>query len=398
MAELTLEWLQPDGKAGGRDASGRIWRVGGALPGDRVRVREAGREEELEAVLTPSPDRQTPPCPHDAQCGGCDLAALPLANQLALKARMVQTAFRLPNPPGITPSPRPTGHRARVQLGISGSQVGYRAARAHDLVAIDTCGVARPELNEALGRLRAWLATAPAHPFTRVELRSDGQRAIFAFQAECPLSAELRASLAELGDVAIDGKALHGEPTLWLDNHGLAMRASPRTFYQVNLEANAALVAWVRERVLAAGAERVLDLYAGIGNLDLPLAARGLPVVAVESEGQALGDLRASAERAGLSERVQTIVGNADRFDPSRVAFDAVILDPPRAGAPGLVDRLIRNRPRAIAYVACHAPSAARDLRAALGGGYDLAEVHCFDLFPDTHHVETVAWLTRRAR
>jgi 23S rRNA (uracil1939-C5)-methyltransferase len=184
-----------------------------------------------------------------------------------------------------------------------------------------------------------------------------------------------------------------GVPTLTLEVDGVQLRASPRAFYQVNLEANGLLVAWVREQVLQRRPERVLDLYAGIGNLSLPLAARGVPVAAVESEGQAVADLRHTAQRWS---HVSAIVQRVERFDPSREAFDVVLLDPPRAGAPGILPRVVRNRPRAIVYVSCHAPSAARDLRKIRGRGYELVATRCFDLFPDTHHLETVLVLERR--
>ena len=194
--------------------------------------------------------------------------------------------------------------------------------------------------------------------------------------------------------MALDGRRLSGDPTLWLSVGDLRLRASPRTFYQVNLELNAVLVDLVVAAVREARPQRTLDLYAGNGNFTLPLARHtDAPVLAVEREGQATADLAASAEAAGL--RVPVLTLPVERFDPSREPFDVVVLDPPRAGAPGVVPRLLRNRPRRIVYVACHPPSAARDLRPALKAGYRLVRAQALDLFPDTHHVETVAILDR---
>ena len=134
----------------------------------------------------------------------------------------------------------------------------------------------------------------------------------------------------------------------------------------------------------------VADLYAGIGNLTLPLAEGGRPVLAVEMEGQATHDLRA---RAPAHVHVQT--GRVERFDLSRHPFDLAVLDPPRAGAGEVMQRVLHNRPRRIVLVSCHLPSARRDVAVARKGGYRVGSVRCFDLFPDTHHVETVIALER---
>lgn len=380
MREIEIGWLLPDGRGGGRDEHG-IVRLEGALPGDVV-LTDGERVVERRVA---SPDRRAPACPHADRCGGCDLAELrPEARVEALR-RTVAHALRLDPPPEWVPSPRPTGHRARIKLAIEGGRVGYRPPRSHDLVPVDTCLVARDEVRAALDRLRA--CTLP-DGLDGVEIRSDGERAVYAFTASGRVDAT---ALAGLGDVALDGRAVAGEPTLTLRVGGLSLRASPRSFYQVNLEINEALVGHVRDVVLGMRPERVLDLYCGVGNLSLPIADAGVPVTAVELEGQAIADLRASRG----DRPVDAVASAVERYDPTRAAFDVVVLDPPRAGAPGVVGRLLRQRPRALVYVSCHLPSAVRDLKDALRAGYALTSVRCFDMFPDTHHFETVLVLVR---
>jgi 23S rRNA (uracil1939-C5)-methyltransferase len=402
VPEVTLRWLLPDGAAGGPGPDGPVV-VPGALPGDRVRYVEEQRRGRtilgrLDAVLAPAPERRAPPCPWTATCGGCDLDALPPEAQRAAKAGLLRHALRLPDAPPVRPSPRATGYRARIKLGVRDGDVGLHAARSHALVPIAACGIGRPELTPAIGALRDVVRATGGAGLSAVELRSDGERAAFAATSEGEVPRAVRDALATLGDVALDGRRLAGDPTRTLRVAGLALRASPRAFYQVNLELNEALVAAVCGHVAAARPGRILDLYAGIGNFSLPLAqATGAPVHAVELEGQALDDLRASAEAAGLADRVTTRGMAVEAFDPSREAFDVVVLDPPRAGAPGVVPRLLHNRPRRIVYVACHAPSATRDLKAAFDAGYTLTAVEGFDLFPDTHHVEALLVLDRGA-
>ena len=398
MPELDVTWMLPDGAGGGRGPDGPVV-VPGAVPGDRVAYRLVGRRGRtvhgaLEAVLTPSPDRRAPPCPFRDACGGCDLDVLTPAAQRAAKAELVRHALRLEAPPPILPSPHPRGYRARIKLHLDGGQLGYRRAGSHDLVPIDTCGIAHPRLQAALPGLRAFIGEHGHAGLGTVELRTEGQRCVFAFESDGPVPRGLREALPALGDVALDGRRVAGDPALVLHVDGLALRASPRTFFQVNLDLNQELVARVVQAVADARPERILDLYAGNGNLSLPLARRtGAPVLAVEREGQATADLAANAEAAGLTLPVLTLP--VERFDPSREPFDVVVLDPPRAGAPGVVGRLLRNRPRRIVYVACRPPSAARDLKIARKSGYRLRDVLALDLFPDTHHVEAVVVMER---
>jgi 23S rRNA (uracil1939-C5)-methyltransferase len=310
---------------------------------------------------------------------------------------MVQRALHLDGPPAVVPSPRPTGHRARVKLALQGGQLGYRGARSHALVQVDTCSVARPEVAAAIAPLRDLLRDHPALPAADVELRSDGARVVYAFHgAGSRPSAAEREALASLGDVAWDGRAMHGDPVLRLSVAGLTLRASPDAFYQVNLEGNALLVEHVRRAIADARPERLLDLYAGIGNLGLPLAASGVPLLAVEHAGASLHDLSTTAAELGLA-HVRALPLDAARFDPSREPFDAVILDPPRAGAGEVLPRVLRNRPRRAVLVSCDVLAASRDHRAARDAGYTLQDVTLFDLFPDTHHVEVVSVWDRPA-
>ncbi len=400
MGELTVEWLLPDGRGAGRDEDGRVVRVRGALPGDRVRwapADEPGGQPSLVEVCTPSAHRRASPCPWSDRCGGCDLDALQPSARCTALAATVAHALGLPEPPEVVPSPRAVGHRARIKLAIDNGKVGYRAHRSHDLVPVQTCRVARPEVQEGLQRLRTWMLEVPdgAVGLRDVELRSDGSRCVFSWTSDRKRPpAPVRAALADLGDVALDGKRVAGDPVLTLEVDEVPLRAGPRAFYQVNLEGNAALVEWVRDRALEVQPERVLDLYAGIGNLSLPLARRGIPVLAVESEGQAIEGLKSTAKRRRWC-HVQAHVARVERFDTSAHAYDVVLLDPPRAGAPGVLSKVLRNRPRRVIYVSCHAPAAARDLRQVTQSGYVLRDVLCFDLFPDTHHIETVMVLDR---
>lgn len=398
MPVTRIGWLAVDGHGVGQTEDGGLVRLRGTVPGDQVRYEvTAGRGRDVtgmvEAIEVPSPDRVPAVCPWDASCGGCDLAAFAPDARRAALGSMVGHALRWEPPVPVTASPRQVGHRARIALTIDGLRVGYHGARSHDLVEPDLCRIARPEVQAAMTHLRAWLSTHGPIPFAAVEIRSDGTRAVFAFSERSKGPLPGKAAWADLGDVALDGKTAAGNPTLHLPVGAMSLRASASAFYQVNLEANALLVAHVLAKVQEVKAERVLDLYSGIGNLGLPVAAAGVPVVAVERDGSAMHDLRTTAAEAGLR-NVEALAIPAERFDPSRTAFDVALLDPPRAGAGEVLGRVMRNRPRRLIYVSCNIQETARDLR-TYAKDYKLVDVACFELFPDTHHIETVVVLDR---
>lgn len=396
MRQVHITQLQPDGRGAGRDAEGRLVHVPGAVPGDlaEVDLAPSGRQVRLlDARVQPGAQRRAPPCPYDARCGGCDLSVMqPEARRRAL-ADMVARCLRVDTPIAIRPSPRPTGHRARVSLRVMDGRLGFHGARSHEHVPVSRCGVARPEINDALVSLQRVLDAHPSLPAEEVALRSDGARVVVCMYGTIRPSSEQVQALAALNDVAWNDRVLHGDPTLTLRVCGVVVRASPGTFYQVNLEQNAALVAAVRDAAIEIAPERVLDLYCGNGNLGLPIAAAGLPLLGVEREGRALEDLREAAREQGLDVRALGL--DANRFDPSREAFDLAVLDPPRAGAGKVLSRVLGNRPRRVIYVACNPLALGRDLRVATAAGYRLTRAACFDMFPDTHHVETVAVLDR---
>lgn len=394
MTVTEIEWLFPDGDGGAPHENGVV-RLPGTIPGDVVSwhmTKSQGRTVTgaVDAVERPSPHRVPAVCAWDATCGGCDLSMFAADPRRVALANIAQRAFSLPTPPPLVASPD-GGQRARISLSLAGGQVGYRGNRSHDLVTPETCRIARPEVDAALGVLREWLAVHPSEGLSRVELRSDGERVAYAFNSEGSVPRAVRDELVSLGDVALDGRTLHGDAIRWLTVAGLRLRASPKSFYQVNLAINELLVAHVVSLVKGFRAERVLDLYSGIGNLSVPIAAQKVPVIAVEREGQATADLRVNMGKFP----VKVFEHDVEKFDTSRDAFDVAVLDPPRAGAPGVLPKVLQSRPRALIYVACDVVNAARDLKVAQAAGFRITDVRCFEMFPETRHFETVIALAR---
>jgi 23S rRNA (uracil1939-C5)-methyltransferase len=169
------------------------------------------------------------------------------------------------------------------------------------------------------------------------------------------------------------------------------------SFTQVNPAVNAALVEAVTAGATALGARTFLDLYAGSGNFSLPLAGGGRSGVMVELEPTAADSARREAASRGLSLEVIALSSarGLEKLNARGARFDLVVLDPPRAGAKEAIGGIVQLRPPGIAYVSCDPVTLARDLKELVAVGYALESVSCFDMFPHTHHVETLAWLGR---
>ncbi len=343
------------------------------------------------------------PCSIHALCGACD--RMPLGAKVALDAKVEHIEKLLGRSvESVHPSPRALGYRARIELKVdSAGRLGYFRPRSHEHVPVPMCAIARAEINAVLGRL------PPLLGLEAVELRSDGERIVLhagpgrGKQHPKAIKRILRqtlgdsASLAEYGlsGIAVTGRPLLGDCSLQIAAGGITHHISPGSFYQVNLEVNQLLVDRIGSAVRGCSPSAVLDLYSGAGNLSMPLAADGVSVTQVELAGSSVRDARATARREGL--RVDIREGNAGKTSAGDIFFDVAILDPPRAGAPGLLAELMITRPRAILYVSCDPRSLARDLRHAQDLGYRVSGLELFDMFPQTSHCETLCILERDA-
>jgi 23S rRNA (uracil1939-C5)-methyltransferase len=282
--------------------------------------------------------------------------------------------------------------------------VGFFGRGSHELVEVRRCLVVVPELDAALSALsdlpvaaRAVLARFAgaelrAAPDGQIDLELVAREGVTTNEAEL---AELRGLLEPFRVRRAGGSpgALRRYPL----PGGAFLSVPDGAFTQVNWDVNAELVGRVVAGARTQGAASFLDLYAGVGNFSVPLAHTGLRGVAVEQHRGAVSGLRAALAEQKLDCEVVLgdVEGSLERLRRAKRRFDLVILDPPRAGAKEVVPKLLALAPQRIAYVACDPVTLARDARALLAGGYTLAELVCFDMFPQTHHVETLAWFAR---
>lgn len=391
--------------------------VRGVVPGEEVDVvvrEDHGRYAyaDLVRIEAPAAERRTAPCPYVPRCGGCPWQHIDEAAQRRAKERNVRDALvriaHWADPPVVPVEPAGPAFqcRSRLSLRTAERRVGFYAAASHELVAIDHCMLARPAVDAAIAAAADLVRRAPDE-IRRIEILSCERSGAVVLDGEVEGSAQaegetfVAAWLASWPQIA--GVALHGRR--WRRSWGhtsvivrpesdLELTASAGSFTQVNPEANRHLVRRVLDLGAFAASDRVLDFYAGIGNLSLPIARRSAHVLAVEQSPWAAADARANARAAGMT-NLEIVTATARRALESISArpgrrIDAVVLDPPRSGAAEAIDAILRLAAERLVYVSCNPATLARDL-ARLRAGYEFDRVEPIDLFPQTYHVETVA-------
>jgi len=338
------------------------------LPGERVRVELAPRARgrrtaQVLEVLQPSPDRIAAGCEYFGRCGGCQLQHATAARQLELKREILIETLRRTGGvqwQGDLPvhAAEPWGYRNRIRVqAVPGVGVGYYEHASRRVLPIRHCPIASPALNAGLESL----AAAPPDARQEIELSVDNQDQ--GLDTDAPL-------VFTVGD--------------------FRYRVSPGAFFQVNRFLAGELVRAVTE---GCSGGRAVDLFSGVGLFALPLSEHFDQVEAVEPNAVAVEDLRANAADRPIAVAAESALGHLRQRQPFPV--DLMIADPPRAGlGPELVRAILAAAPRRLHLVSCDPATLGRDLQLLLAGGYQLARLDLFDLFPQTAHIETVARLT----
>jgi 23S rRNA (uracil1939-C5)-methyltransferase len=454
VAELPITALAAGGDGVGRHDGLAVF-VPRTAVGDVVRASLVSRGRfargTVRALLVPSADRVDPPCVHFAHddCGGCQWQHLRIDAQRRGKAQIVVDAFQRIagvsiETPDVIGDDRMFGYRRTISFTVRGGGAsrtgGFHAAGDPDrIVPVERCLLAHPDLQAAWAGLRTRLARLPEQRAVTQggADRARGRRG----RPQGGASRDLRVSLKRLDDGAVslvvDGgdqwsassiravaESMPGCRGVWWTPFGGTARlvwdrersgtpperraptdpepppaaAAPdpldvaASFVQVNAELADRLHAYVLAQVLDAHPRTVLDGYAGAGRLARALDARGVAVTAIERDDRAC---RYAASHVGPASRV--LAGTVESRLGEGLPADVVVLNPPRSGCEAAVCETLSaalRRPEApgrLVYVSCDPATLARDVRRL--EGWRVASVTCFDLFPQTAHVETVCLL-----
>jgi 23S rRNA (uracil1939-C5)-methyltransferase len=381
-----VESLAAGGDGVARMPDGRALFVPLTAAGDLARIevleeRESYARGRLVDLLEPATARNEPRCPLFGQCGGCSWQHLDYPAQLDAKATIVREALtriaQLDALPELelVPSPQPYRYRGRARVLAESGQVGFRRHRSNRICEVSACPVLLQPVEDALAKLA--LDGSPSGEW-EIFVGEDGRTRSVALGRE-PLRSDTSG--------------------LTLRVAGSHIRISPGVFAQSNFLLHDALYREVARAVGGDGKGFLLELYAGAGFFTLGLSAHFARIVAVESHPLAVEDLAHNLDVAGLTGGVEVVeravedhLAAADQSASPKP--EVVLLDPPRTGlARGAAAELLALGAARVVYLSCDPATLARDLAELCRGGYQLVGLSVLDLFPQTHHVETLATL-----
>lgn len=428
--QLSIEKMIYGGE-GLAHADGNTVFVPFVLPGEQVRGSVRTRKKKLihanlVEVEKASPLRIVPGCPHFRVCGGCHYQHIEIAEQVRLKKEILrETLSRLGGVQWTGAirehTAQPYGYRNRAQWAFRDAlprAFGYFLPESAHILPIDQCPVLSPRLAETFGQLQE-LARANSLPpgVLEVEAFADGEDRKIALNIAFErfpkpakaLASEFKTALPALESLLMLDQSknrfeLDGPGYLIQKAGGFIFRVNHLSFFQVNRFLIEDLL-----QTIVGGAKGgyALDLYAGVGFFTLPLTKAFSKVVSVDANLSATRDLRQNAEAAG-SQVVSENEHTEDFLKKDQEKPDFVILDPPRAGLGAeAATRLANLGAPEIAYLSCDPSTLARDLAILTGSDrkpesavapinkYEIAELHLFDLFPQTFHIETLVRLRR---
>jgi 23S rRNA (uracil1939-C5)-methyltransferase len=386
---------------------GRVF-VPFTLPGELVAIERQGKRARPVAVAEPSPLRVAPVCRHFGTCGGCAVQHMERAAYLAWKREIVVRTFALsglaaPVEPVVAVAP---GSRRRAMFlavrTVRGLILGFARRSSREIVAVEECPVLVPAIASRLATLRAIAETAirPRRTARITVLAADNGLDIAIAGGGRPDAAGLEAlgrfaADAALARLTVDGGAVFVNRRPEIDLGGAALLPPPGGFVQASASAEAAIAEAMLTHV--GGAAPVADLFAGCGTFALRLARR-TPVTAVEGDAVLLAALDAAARRAQGLKPITTRRRDLFINPPASAeldAFDAVIFDPPAAGAKALAESLAASRVPKLVAVSCNPATLARDARILVDGGYRLDRVLPIDQFLFSDEIEAVATFSR---
>lgn len=406
--DVEIERILPGG-VGLAHADGKTIFVALAAPGDRVRITIDRQQGDLsfasiKEILEPSPVRVEPPCPYFGRCGGCDFQQMTYEAQLESKAEMIRDCLhriaRLETPPEIVvqASPKEWRYRARAtwQVDRDEERIGYYERASRTVCDVADCAVLVPDLQGTLEQVRATPIGVFPVGLKHIEVVAGANDVI---ESSVPASKKPQPSADGTKSVAVslapEFAQFHtSEVSLRVGHEAYWYNAE--AFFQINQELLAPLIA---SALANAKGDYALDLYSGVGLFTLPLARSFRRVIAVEANHVASRFARRNLQQAQLMSAKVVTVTAADWLRTNVATLgpiDFILLDPPRAGAESIVIKSILDLgPAQISYVSCDPATLARDLKKLFAGGYALDSIAAFDMFPQTHHVETVVRLIR---
>ena len=398
--EIQLDKLAYGGDAMGRLDDGRAVFVPFGLPGERVRARLTEEKKnfargELLEVLEPASIRISAKCRHFGECGGCHYQNLPYESQLAAKTEILrdqlQRIGKIEDPPvrPMVGCPNSWNYRNHVQFHLTeDGSLGYVGANRNTIIPIMECHLPEPSIDALWPQLEFEVDA----PFERVSIRSGVDDDLMLILESDELGApelELEAGISVVHLTEEDALVMAGDDHLFMQILERRFHVSAGSFFQVNTAMAEKMVTHLLAK-LTLPAKTILDVYCGVGLFSAFLAPMCERLIGIESSPSACEDFAVNLDEF---DHVELYEAAAEDVIPHLEAEQAlVLLDPPRGGVGRrALDGIRELKPQVIAYISCDPSTLARDAARLIAGGYRLADVTPFDMFPQTYHIESIS-------
>ncbi len=417
--------------------------VPNSAEGDRVeakilKVKKSYAYGKVERLITPSPDRIAPDCNTFSRCGGCVYRHISYKKECEIKAKKVEDCIRRIG--GIELKAQPIlaaeniqGYRNKAQLPISeNGKTGFFAPHSHRIIETDACLLSPKIFNEIAAIFSQWITEYGIsvyneaehkgllrHLYMRIGAANEETMVVLVINSDTlPHSNELLEKLKALlgnrlcsfqininkrdtnvilGDTC---RVLYGKEYITDTLCGVKVRISPLSFYQVNHDMTEQLYKKAAEYAVPDG-KNIIDLYCGAGTIGLSMAKAAKSIIGAEIVPEAVTDARLNAKENGIDNAEFICADAADaakQLSNRGISADVVILDPPRKGCSEELLNTVATEfsPERIVYISCDPATLARDCKILNDLGYKLKEYTPVDLFPRTHHIETIALLLKQ--
>jgi len=432
---IRIEKIIQGGQGLGRLNNGIVVLCPHVLPGEKIVVKEVKQHRgyinaELVDIIEPSENRITPACPFFSLCGGCDFQHIQYQSQLNIKKEIIReslerskTTMDLSALHTVLPSPKSYQYRFRIRLKLSpDGNLGFYETRSNRLVKIEKCLVATKRINIALQELKtSKIVTKLAPYFSEIELlQSPADDIVHAVFRSADIN--IPPVLDQL--IKLDCSIQHVDHFSVLKDHTCmpvskssgplllkqdfsdkicgrpySLTWSPDCFYQVNAEQNSMLVKHVLDSIGLGEGKRMLDLYCGMGNFSIPIAMHGADMLTgIELNKKSLAWARNNAIKNNLKNSSffqGDVIHQLNRLIRNKARYDLIVLDPPRQGFGRKVKLLAKLKPDRILYISCDPATLMRDLAVLTDNGFAITTLTPVDMFPQTHHIESVALLEK---
>ncbi|EIV6181946.1 TPA: 23S rRNA (uracil(1939)-C(5))-methyltransferase RlmD [Klebsiella aerogenes] len=413
---VTVNDLDPFGQGVARH-QGKALFIPGLLPQEQAEVvlvedKKQYARAQVKRRLNDSPQRVAPRCPHFGVCGGCQQQHASIEQQQQSKRAALSRLMKRDVDDIIAAEPWGYRRRARLSLNYQPKtqqlQMGFRKANSSEIIDVVQCPVLVPQLEALLPAVRECLTSLQSQrQLGHVELVQADNVPLMVLRHTAALTAADKEKLERFSQT--HGLSLYLAPQSeilehirgdepWYTSDGLRLVFSPRDFIQVNDGVNQKMVRTALAWLDIQPQDRVLDLFCGMGNFTLPLAKAAASVVGVEGVPALVAKGR---ENAALNELQnvtffhENLEEDVTRQAWAKHGFDKILLDPARAGAPGVMAHIIKLAPRRMVYVSCNPATLARDSEALLQAGYRIQRLAMLDMFPHTGHLESIVLFER---